>query len=221
MLISGKIGKLFHTDLEEKNAYIVADTLDWMVVSAYPFPPNVNENLVKGFNGNYIFYAKALYSEGYVVMNQSEWDEFIFEHNKGNSNKVKCLLAHILCENRKIPLNFKLFYYMEVGIPALKRTNEINYSPFITINQSKKLFSEKYIKAIFRIMQEEQSLWEKYLSYIELSGNILLQFYTIEKSLLPSLDESIQLVQLARAYCAGSITKEKMDLISEQLVVIN
>lgn len=216
MLISGRIGKLFHTDLEDKNAYIVADTLDWMVVSSYPFP--VNNNLVHGFKGSYIFYIKVICSEGYVVLSQEEWDGLISLLETGKVSVANCFLAEKLSLNRNIPLNKNIFNYLDISTPHLGKSNKITSSPFLTINGNKKLFSENTIKALFRIMHEENWLWIENLSDIKLSGNLALEFFKLNKESLPPLDESIQLAQLARAYCAGSISKEKMDLISNQLI---
>lgn len=216
MLISGKVGKLFHNDLEDKNAYILADTLDWIVVSSYPFPANTN--LVHGFKGNYIFYIKVIRSEGYVVLNQEEWDEFVSILETGKASVANRLLAEKLSLNRNIPLSKNIFHYLDISTPYLGKSNKITSSPFITINGNKKLFPENIVKAIFRIMYEENWLWIKNLFGIELSGNLALEFFKSKKELLPPLEESIQLVQLARAYCAGSISKEKMDLISNQLI---
>lgn len=218
MLISGKVGKLFHTDLEEENALIFADTLNWIVAPSYPFPPIVNENLVQGFKGNYVLYVKAIYSEGLVVLSQEEWDEFVHGWNGGSITIVKHLLVDKLSLYRNIPLSKNLFDYLNISIPNLKRDNKILSPLFVQINGNKKLFPENIIKAIFRIMYEENWLWIGNLLGIELSGNLALEFFKSNKECLPSLDESIQLVQLARAYCAGSISKEKMDLISNQLI---
>lgn len=221
MLICGKVGKLFHTDLEEEGALIFADTLDWIVAPSYPFPPVVNETLVRGFKGNYVFYIKALYSEGIVVLSQEEWDEFIHAWNSGSSILIKHLLVDKLSLYRNIPLSKNLFDYLNISIPNLKRDNKIASPLFVQINGNKKLFSENIVKGIFRIMYEEEFLWIENLLGIELSGNLALEFFKSKKEFLPPLEESIQLVQLARAYCAGTISKEKMDLISEQLLVIN
>lgn len=218
MLISGNVGKLFHNELEEENALIFADTLDWIVAPSYPFPPVVNETLVRGFKGNYVFYIKALYSEGIVVLNQEEWDEFIHAWNSGSNILIKHLLVDKLSLYRNIPLSKSLFDYLDISIPNLKRDNKIFSPLFVQINGNKKLFPENIIKAIFRIMYEEEWLWIENLLNIELSGNLVLEFFKSKKELLPLLEESIQLVQLARAYCTGSISREKLDLISNQLI---
>lgn len=216
MLISGNVGKIFNKDLEDKNAYILDDTLDWMVVPSYPFP--VNNNLVHGFKGNYIFYTKVIYSEGYVVLNQEEWDELISILETGKASVANRLLSEKLSLNRNIPLNKNIFHYLDISTPYLDKSNKITSSPFVIINGSKKLFSENIVKAIFRIMYEEKWLWIENLLGIELSGNLALEFFKSNKEFLPTLEESIQLVQLARAYCAGSISKEEMDLINNQLI---
>ncbi len=216
MLINGNVGKLFNSDLEEKNAYILADTLDWIVVPSYPFPANTN--LVHGFKGNYVFYIKVICSEGYVVLNQEEWDELVSILEVGKASVANRLLAEKLSLNRKIPLSKNIFHYLGISIPYLGKSNKITSSPFITINGSKKLFPENIIKAIFRIMYEEEWLWIEHLLGVELSGNLALEFFKSNKEFLPPLEEAIQLVQLARTYCMGSISKEKMDLISNQLI---
>lgn len=221
MLINGRIGKLFHNDLEEESVFIFADTLNWIVAPSYPFPPIVNENLVQGFKGNYVLYVNALYSEGLVVLSQEEWDELIHGWNEGSSTIVKHLLVDKLSLYRDIPLSKNLFDYINISIPNLKRDNKITSPLFVTINGNKKLFPKNIIKAIFRIMYEERWLWIENLLGIELSGNLALEFFKSNKEFLPPLEESIQLVQLARAYCAGSISKEKMDLISNHLITID
>lgn len=221
MLTEKGVGFLHYDDLKETNHCIVANNLNWIVIHHSPLPVNIDKGLVKGFTGEYIWYSKNPLFEGFVIMNQEEWNEFISLWKSQEIIPINSFLASKIHLCREIPLHKNLFNYLTVSIPLLKPQKRIQSPLFLTINENKRLFSENIIKAIFRIMLEDEHIWEENLSGIKLSGNLALDFYKTRASSLHSLEEAIQLAQLARAYCAGSISKEKMDLISEQLVVVN
>lgn len=221
MVIVEDVGKVSSIELE-KGVYEFVNILNWIIAPPFPFSGcTLREGLFREFKGNFIFYAKIINSEGFVVLNQTEWDELIFAWNNEDTLSCIALLASKLNLYRNIPLKSHLFKLIYSASPYLDKSNKVTSPLFVTINDNKKLFPENFIKAIFRIMYEGEQFWVRNLLGIELSGNLAWEFFKSNKNSLPSLDESIQLVQLARAYCAGSISKEKMDLISEQLVVIN